>query len=89
MPDDFRMARYKAMLNGRTPGPPREIERPPPSIKLKFQPKRPVYTPEEAARMLMKAVSMSEIHAAAEQLGLTFKEAYAERKRLYKERWGI
>jgi hypothetical protein len=77
MADSFAVVRYRAMLHGRRPGPPPKLVKP-------F-----VYDDDERARMLIKAVTMHEIHAAAELLGLSFKEAYAERKRLYKERWGI
>jgi hypothetical protein len=89
MADDFRMARFKAsLLNGRMPGPPR-TDLPAPRLRVSLRPKRPTYTPEEAAQLLIKAVTMQEIGEAAALLGLTFKEAYAERGRLYTMRWGV
>jgi hypothetical protein len=75
MPDDYRIARFKAYL----------VKKSIPSKRME-----PVkYTPEEVAEMLMDAVSMQDIKDVAAILGLTFNEAYAERKRLYKARWGI
>jgi hypothetical protein len=39
--------------------------------------------------LLMEARTMTEIREVAAQLGLTFKEAYQERARLYETRWGV
>lgn len=72
MPDDYRIARFRAAL----------VPRPPP-------PRPRQLTPIERDALLMGAKTMSEIREAAERLGLTFNAAYAERKRLYEERWGI
>jgi hypothetical protein len=89
MPESFVVARYRAMLNGRAPGPVAVSAKPEPRVLPELQPPGPAYMPEVAARLLMKAVSMSEIREAANLLGLTFHEAYVERARLYKVRWGI
>jgi hypothetical protein len=74
MADTFAMARFKARLLPTSPQGPK-----PPRKR----------TPEEREALLMGAVSMDEIHRAAEMLGLSFKEAYRARARLYRERWGI
>ena len=42
-----------------------------------------IYTPLGRARLLMLAITMEEIRVAGQKLGLTFREAYAERRRLY------
>jgi hypothetical protein len=84
------MARFKAsLLNGRQRGPQPAFGKPPPAVLKKLQPKKPTYTPEEAAQLLIKAVTMDEIHEIAGLLGLTFREAYKERARLYGVRFGI
>jgi hypothetical protein len=76
--DSFATARFRA----------RQL--PPPQARAEAK-ARAIYvrTPEEAAALLMGATTMDEIRRAADLLGLTFKEAYRERGRLYRERWGI
>jgi hypothetical protein len=74
MADAFAMERFKARLL-------------PPSTNP-----APVYrglSPEERVRLLMKAVTMSEIREVADRLGLSFRDAYQERARLYARRWGV
>jgi hypothetical protein len=73
----YSVARYRAMLNGRR-GP-----APPPTKRML------IYTENERALMLLKTVTMDEIADAAGKLGLTFREAYAERARVFKVRFGV
>jgi hypothetical protein len=47
------------------------------------------HTPEQRADLLMRAVTMDEIAHAGQLLGLTFREAYRERARLFETRWGV
>ena len=75
MADTFAMARFRAQLLRR------EVLAP--------QPAKPVTpTAQEVAELrvdiLMRAVTMAEIAEAAQLLGLTFKEAYQQRARLYR-----
>lgn len=73
MADSYRMARFRASL----------VPRPPLKVV------KHTYTDEQRDTMLLKTVTMDEIRQVASLLGLTFKEAYAQRDELYRRRYGI
>lgn len=72
--DSYAQARFRAKVNGKATPPAR---------------KEYVRTAAEVAELLMATKTMDEIKLAAQLLGLTFKEAYTERARLFAERFGI
>lgn len=47
------------------------------------------FTPQEAARMLLKTQTMDEIRRVGMQLGLTSRQAHQERLRLFHQRYGV
>jgi hypothetical protein len=50
---------------------------------------RVVYTEEQAATLLMRAVTMEEIRQVARLLAMTFSEAYKRREQLYAEHYHV
>lgn len=74
MTDSYAQARFRAKV----------IERKPPPARAAY-----VRSPEQVAALLLGTVTMNEIRVAGQMLGLTFREAYAERARLYEARYGI